>query len=299
MSDLNDRNVEQLSAYLDGELTEAERATLEARLQADPALRGELDSLRQTVALVRALPTLKAPRSFALTAEQAGLVARPRPLPFYVSSAFSALSAAAAVALVALSAYLLLGMQPALAPAPAALMMEVAAAPTVPLPSARMGITPLPTLAPASVQGADTYDTARAVAAPSQAADDEGDTGQADMTFSAPPALEAAPAAGAAAAEAPAQAQPTMTLVFQEALQDAAVEEAVDEAEAPLPAPLPAGTATPAPTPAPPAAPGEAVPVDTQPLPAEVSAVALLAGGLALLLLAVVTTLARRRLSRL
>lgn len=297
MSDLNDRNVEQLSAYLDGELTEAERATLEARLQADPALRGELDSLRQTVALVRALPTLKAPRSFALTAEQAGLVARPRPLPFYVSSAFSALSAAAAVVLVALSAYLLLGMQPALAPAPAALMMEVAAAPTVPLPSARMGITPLPTLAPASVQGADTYDTARAVAAPSQAADDAGDTGQADMTFSAPPALEAAPAAGAAAAEAPAQAQPTQTLALEDAAQGAAaVEAAVEEAEAPLPV----GTATPAPTPAPPAAPGEAVPVATQPLPAEVSAGALLAGGLALLLLAVVTTLARRRrLSRL
>ncbi len=67
MPDQSDRNVEQLSAYLDGELTEAERATLEARLQANPALYGELDSLRQTVALVRSLPRLAAPRSLSFS----------------------------------------------------------------------------------------------------------------------------------------------------------------------------------------------------------------------------------------
>ncbi|MGQ9889520.1 MAG: anti-sigma factor family protein, partial [Aggregatilineales bacterium] len=118
MSDLNDRNVEQLSAYLDGALSERERATLEVHLQAEPALRAELDSLRQTVALVRGLPRLQAPRSFALTPEQAGLAEQTRRLPLYLSSAFSALSAVAAVALIALGGYLLLG-APA-RPAPAA-----------------------------------------------------------------------------------------------------------------------------------------------------------------------------------
>ena len=38
---------EQLSAWIDGELTDAEAAELEAELARDPSLRAELDSIRR------------------------------------------------------------------------------------------------------------------------------------------------------------------------------------------------------------------------------------------------------------
>ena len=57
---------EQLSAYLDGELDAAERAALDGRLAEDATLQRALGELRQTRALLRALPTPAAPRSFAL-----------------------------------------------------------------------------------------------------------------------------------------------------------------------------------------------------------------------------------------
>lgn len=60
---------ELLSAYLDDMLNEAERTALEARLASDDALRAELEALRNTVSLIKALPILKAPRNFALTPE--------------------------------------------------------------------------------------------------------------------------------------------------------------------------------------------------------------------------------------
>lgn len=273
MPDQSDRNVEQLSAYLDGELTEAERATLEARLQANPALYGELDSLRQTVALVRSLPRLAAPRSFALTAAQAGLAAaRPRPLPFYVSAAFSVLSAAAAIALVALGGYLLTMSAPAPAALPAAL--HVAAAPTsasaAQVPIERQRITALPTLpAAAGVQGFESADSARA------------QPPAAEALAGGAPAVSDSATPGAAAPEAAAAApQPTLALALTataaptEIAQGGAAAEADQLEEQP-------------------AAPAE-IP---SPL-ARLSPAALLAGGLALLALAAGTTLARRRARR-
>ncbi|PJF21492.1 MAG: hypothetical protein CUN56_10810 [Phototrophicales bacterium] len=64
---------ELLSAYIDNMLEESDRSALEARLQVDNALRAELDALRQTIALVQSLPTLKAPRDFTLTPEMVGM----------------------------------------------------------------------------------------------------------------------------------------------------------------------------------------------------------------------------------
>ncbi len=72
------RDVERLSAYLDGELSQAERARLESRLARDAGLSAALDELRATRALLRRTPRRRAPRNFTLTPKMAGL--RP-PLP--------------------------------------------------------------------------------------------------------------------------------------------------------------------------------------------------------------------------
>jgi anti-sigma factor RsiW len=58
---------EWLSAYIDGALSPRERARLEARLAQDAALRARLESLQRTVALVRGMPPVRAPRNFLLT----------------------------------------------------------------------------------------------------------------------------------------------------------------------------------------------------------------------------------------
>ncbi|MGB9871036.1 MAG: anti-sigma factor family protein [Anaerolineae bacterium] len=58
---------EWLSAYIDGALSPREQARLEAQLAQDADLRARLESLRRTVALVRGLPPVRAPRNFLLT----------------------------------------------------------------------------------------------------------------------------------------------------------------------------------------------------------------------------------------
>jgi anti-sigma factor RsiW len=61
---------ELLSAYLDGRLTPAEAAQLEARLAADPTLRQRLQELRRVVQLLAQAPRLAVPRAFVLTEAQ-------------------------------------------------------------------------------------------------------------------------------------------------------------------------------------------------------------------------------------
>ena len=68
---------EWLSAYIDGELSPRERARLEARLAQDAALRARLESLQRTVALVRGMPSIPAPRNFLLTP---AMVRQPAPV---------------------------------------------------------------------------------------------------------------------------------------------------------------------------------------------------------------------------
>jgi hypothetical protein len=72
-----ERQREQLSAYLDGELEPDEHATLERHLTDCPACQEELRQLRATRALLRAMPVPALPRSFTLPEE--GPV--PVPLP--------------------------------------------------------------------------------------------------------------------------------------------------------------------------------------------------------------------------
>ena len=60
---------ELLSAYIDGLVTNEERAQVEAAIATDSALAWELDTLRRTVELMRTLPPVSLPRSFALVEE--------------------------------------------------------------------------------------------------------------------------------------------------------------------------------------------------------------------------------------
>ena len=61
------QDVEHLSAFLDGQLSPAEAANLEARLAVDASLRKVLDDLRVARGLLRRTPRLRAPRNFMLS----------------------------------------------------------------------------------------------------------------------------------------------------------------------------------------------------------------------------------------
>ncbi|MBX3014320.1 MAG: hypothetical protein KF832_22550 [Caldilineaceae bacterium] len=61
-------NQELLSAYLDNEVTDEERIFIEAAITRDPAIAWEVESLRQTVRFIQALPPVALPRSFTLEA---------------------------------------------------------------------------------------------------------------------------------------------------------------------------------------------------------------------------------------
>ncbi len=74
-SSLPERDIELLSAYLDNQLSVAERVNLERRMEGEPALRDELEDLRGTAAALRALELMRPPRSFTL---DPATVARPR-----------------------------------------------------------------------------------------------------------------------------------------------------------------------------------------------------------------------------
>lgn len=67
---LNDEDMELLSAYIDGQLPATERAALEVRLGAEAALRLALDELRATVTALRTLEPVRPPRSFTLDPAQ-------------------------------------------------------------------------------------------------------------------------------------------------------------------------------------------------------------------------------------
>lgn len=101
---MQERDLDQLSAYLDNALAAEDRAAFETRLAADADLRRELERLRLTKNLIGTLPLLRPPRPLTLTRD---MVAPPRVLVFPATVAFSAMSAAAAI-IVLLTGVLLL-----------------------------------------------------------------------------------------------------------------------------------------------------------------------------------------------
>ena len=78
------RDLEQLSAYLDGQLSQADGARLESHIQTDPELRSIYEGLRQTRSLLRQLPARRAPRNFRLTPQMVGIKpSMPRSFPIF------------------------------------------------------------------------------------------------------------------------------------------------------------------------------------------------------------------------
>jgi predicted anti-sigma-YlaC factor YlaD len=61
----------QISSYIDGALSGDELARFEQHLATCPACQTNLATMQKTVNLVQSLPQIRAPRSFALTPEQA------------------------------------------------------------------------------------------------------------------------------------------------------------------------------------------------------------------------------------
>ncbi len=116
---MNLRDVEVLSAYLDGQLSPSDASRLEARLSTDAQLKAALEDLRGTRALLRKLPQRHAPRNFRLTPKMAGIKPpEPRAYPaFRYATALAALLFVTAVALNAVVPFAASRMAPAAAPA--------------------------------------------------------------------------------------------------------------------------------------------------------------------------------------
>ena len=75
---MNQRDVEQLSSYLDGGLSPSDSARLKTRLASDLELASALDALRAARSLLRRMPHRRAPRNFLLTPKMVG---KKPPLP--------------------------------------------------------------------------------------------------------------------------------------------------------------------------------------------------------------------------
>ncbi len=131
------RDIQRVSAYLDGQLSRSEKERLERRLKSDPALVAALEDLRQTRLLLRRTPQRRAPRNFTLTPRMAGV--RP-PVPRLVP-AFSWASAVAMLLFIFTLGSSLLGGLSLAAQAP----MQAAA----PNAYGGGGLPPAATLAPA------------------------------------------------------------------------------------------------------------------------------------------------------
>lgn len=75
---ISEQDFDQLSAYLDNQLSAKEKLALEARLLVEPELKATLRQLRVQTRALRDLPKVKTPRNFTLTVKQAEAIRPPR-----------------------------------------------------------------------------------------------------------------------------------------------------------------------------------------------------------------------------
>src|SRR5688572_25536318 len=104
----NFNEIEQLSAYLDGQLNESESKRLKTRLESDPELDSVLRDLSSARNILRKLPARKSPRNFTLTRKMVGLKPPlPRTYPlFRLATVFATLLFVLSFSVNALSPYL-------------------------------------------------------------------------------------------------------------------------------------------------------------------------------------------------
>lgn len=148
------RDVEQISAFLDGKLPQGEAARLQMRIAANPELASIYRQLSQTRTLLRSLPARRAPRNFTLTPHMTGLRApTPRSFPLLrFASVFASLLLLLTFAFNGISQ--LAANAPAAAPAygegggPMIEAMEQPAAPAPQLQSGGGGNIEIPAAAP-------------------------------------------------------------------------------------------------------------------------------------------------------
>lgn len=162
-----------ISAYLDQQVTAEEKQFFELHIAACADCRAQLEAIRSMVAALRAMPVVKAPRSFVLPREMAK---QPKRSIFAWYPALRLATALAALAFVVLFAGdVLIGRSgsggaalsvPAAAPAP---LLEQATE-VMPAPAATMVAQAAPTAAPASAASNDAATEPGVAAAPSMAA---------------------------------------------------------------------------------------------------------------------------------
>jgi hypothetical protein len=114
----NFRDIENLSAYIDGQLNSADAATLESRLKTDAELASALRDLSAARNILKKLPARKAPRNFTLTRQMVGLKPPlPRTYPiFRFATAFATILFVMSLSVNMLSPFVSFG-APAAAPA--------------------------------------------------------------------------------------------------------------------------------------------------------------------------------------
>jgi hypothetical protein len=147
------RDMELISAYLDGQLSQSQKTRLEARLATDPSLAAALIELGQMKSLLRQIPHYRAPRNFTLTPKMAGI--RP-PVPRVVP-ALSWASAMAMMLFICTLAFNVLKLGPLGAAAPKA------------VDAAGSGAVPFATSAPAEAPLAATEALLQAPSIPTYA----------------------------------------------------------------------------------------------------------------------------------
>ncbi len=196
--------VEMLSAFLDNQVSPAERVRVESHLRTCAACRGELESLRQTAALLHALPRVAVPRAFTLSEARAG-IRRPEPRLAWFGGLARGLGAVTAVALVAVVAVTMLR-PPAAAPGESVARVAPTAAPA----AAKMAEPPA--MAPVQAPAPTAAEEQPSIMAAAQS--DAGEQTVADATAAA----DAAAIAAAPAPEmAPVQATTAQALESQPA----------------------------------------------------------------------------------
>ena len=173
---MNHRDVEQLSSYLDGQLSPSDSARLKTRLASDPALASTLDALRESRTLLRRLPKRRAPRNFLLTPKMVG---RRPPLP----RSYPVFRFATALATLLFGLSFLtnqIGQMAASAPAPAAYGIGGGGGGDAPATEApALAMAPVATEPPAVAESASTQMAFAATAEPTATPELAADTNRA------------------------------------------------------------------------------------------------------------------------